>query len=193
MGLASKLPAWVRTTVRAARSTAERQDLIHEFGRRRGGEPSLPSGPIRRVMVICHGNICRSPFAEADLALRSPLLEVRSAGLEAADGDPAEPGARRVAQQLGLDLSDHASRRFVAGDIQWADLIIAMQGRHSALIARRWPGGARHVRLLGDYLPTPPHAIEDPWGLEDSVFHSVFTRIQRANERLSELLRSHVE
>lgn len=38
-----------------------------------------------------------------------------------------------------------------------------------------------------------PHAIEDPWGLDDSVFRSVFTRIQLANERVSEFLRSRVE
>lgn len=187
--LTSWLPSWARTTLRVLYSSDGRHDWRHERRRRRSGEPPLPPGPIRTVMVICYGNICRSPFAGAELAVRCPGLEIRSAGLEARDGKPPEPPALRVAREMGLDLVAHAAHRLDAEDIEWADLIIAMQGRHVACIQQRWPGGEAGVRLLGDFLPGPPHAIEDPWGREDDVFRSVFDRIVRANERLAELLR----
>jgi protein-tyrosine phosphatase len=144
-------------------------------------------------MVICHGNICRSPFAGAELAMRNGSLQVRSAGLEAGKGKPAEPFARRTARELGVDLTDHKAHRFDAEDIAWADLIVAMQGRHVASIRRRWPGAEKSVRLLGDFLPSKPHAIEDPWGQEAVVFSKVFQKIVQANERLSELLLSRGE
>ena len=187
------IPAWARTTVRVIRSSDSRQDWIYEMRRRRNGEPALPAGPIRRVIVICHGNICRSPFAGAELALRNRSLQVRSAGVEAREGKSAEPFACRTARELGVDLTDHRAHRFDAEDIEWADLIVAMQGRHVAAIRRRWPGAERSVRLLGDFLLSEPHAIEDPWGQEAAVFSSVFERIVQANERLSELLRSKGE
>jgi protein-tyrosine-phosphatase len=185
----SVAPSWLRTLVRAVRSPEVRSDLHHEFRRRRGSEPLLPAGPIRRVVVICHGNICRSPFAGVDLAIRNADIEVRSAGLAAGTGNPAEPGASRTAREFGVELAGHVSQPLTDRDVEWADLILAMQGRHPAAICRCWPQATHKVRLLGDFLPRRPYAIEDPWGEEDAVFQSVFLRIVQANERVSELLR----
>ena len=69
-------------------------------------------------------------------------------------------------------------------DADWADLILGMQGHHGVQIARRWPEVRSKVRLLGDYLPGPPHAIEDPWGRDDAVFRANFERIALAVEGL---------
>jgi len=121
--------------------------------------------------------------------MRNPHLEVRSSGLAATAGDAAQPGALRVAREFGVDLSDHSARRFDTEAMEWADVILAMQGRHPASIRRTWPRSTSKVRLLGDFLYTKPYAIEDPWGHEDAVFRSVFTRIVQANERISQLLR----
>ena len=110
--LRAAAPPWLRTLVQAVRSAEVREDLHHEFRRGRGREPSLPAGPIRRVVVICHGNICRSPFAGIDLATRNAGVKVRSAGLAAGTGNPAEPGARRAAQNFDIELINHASQPF---------------------------------------------------------------------------------
>lgn len=181
-------PSPLRVLARALRSSAERQDLTHELRRRMRGEPALPDGPIRRIMVICHGNICRSPFAERHLAVHCPGIEIRSAGLEAGEGDPAQPGALRIAAGFDIDLSDHAAHRLDSKDMDWADLVIGMTGRHQATVQRRWPQGRAKVRLLGDYLPDTPHAIEDPWGQDDAVFLAIFQRIALANQRISSLV-----
>lgn len=173
-------PVW-----RALRSRDERRDLVWEIRRRLGGEPRLPTGPVERVLVVCYGNICRSPFAERWLARSCPAIEVRSAGFEAGPGVPAEPEAIRVAAEFGVDLTDHAARRMSAEDVAWADLIVGMTGRHVGLVADRWPEGAARVRLLGDYLEVAPYGLEDPWGCPPEAFRAVYSRIVRAGSRLA--------
>ncbi|MBW2233343.1 MAG: low molecular weight protein arginine phosphatase, partial [Deltaproteobacteria bacterium] len=114
------------------------------------------------MLVICHGNVCRSPFAGVDLATRNAGLEVRSAGIAVRTGNPAAPGASRTARKFGVELDNHVSQPLTDEGVEWADLILAMQGRHPAAIQRRWPQAAHKVRLLGDFLESSPHAIEDP-------------------------------
>jgi len=193
MRSSAEKPSWFRVVGRALRSAHDREDLVSELRRRWRGEPELPRGPIGNVMVICQGNICRSPFAERQLAARCPQLEVRSAGLKAREGDPVQPGALRIGSEFGIDLVDHAAHRLDESDIEWADLIIAMQGWHEASIWRHWPAGRAKVRLLGDFLPNAPHAVDDPWGGTDELFRVIFEKISRANARLCELLAAEQE
>jgi protein-tyrosine phosphatase len=162
-----------------------RADALHEWRRRRRGEPRLEAGTIRRVLVLCHGNICRSPFAAQLLAARLPRLDVRSAGLAAVEGRPAEPAARQVAAVFGVDLGAHAARPLDAGQVDWADLILGMEGHHAAAVRRAWPSAGPKTHLLGDFLAAPPFRIEDPWGLDDAVFRATFERIADAVERLA--------
>jgi protein-tyrosine-phosphatase len=106
----------------------------------------------------------------------------------AGEGDPAQPGALRIGSEFGVDLAEHAAHRLADEDVAWADLIVGMQGWHQASLCRRWPSATPKVRLLGDFLPRPPHAVEDPWGQTDDLFRAVFEKIATANERLSQLL-----
>jgi protein-tyrosine phosphatase len=186
----SRVTARLRALARLFRSAPARHDAIHEWRRRRHGEPPLPRGPIRRVVVLCHGNICRSPFAEALLAARLPTLEVRSGGLHAGDGNPADPSAIACAQRMGVSLAAHRSARVNGELLGWADLVLVMQGSHVAAIAHGWPQFAGRVRLLGDFLPAPPHGLPDPWGESDAVFDRVFARVRDAVERLAARIES---
>jgi protein-tyrosine phosphatase len=169
---------------RLALSPTTRQDARHELRRRVRGEPSLPDGRLDRLLVLCHGNICRSPFAAALLAARLPTRDVRSAGLQAGEGSPADPMAVVCARRMGVALTQHRSARASAEALAWADLIVVMQGCHAAAIAREWPQFRGRVRLLGDYLSAPPYLLPDPWGEAEAVFERVFTRIKAAVERL---------
>ena len=177
-------PEWLRSFARLARSVEARQDAHHELRRRMRGEPALPEGPLRHLLVLCHGNICRSPFAEALLAARLPGREVRSAGLHAGDGNPADASAVACAQRMGISLAAHRSALVDAELLGWADLVLVMQGSHVAEIERRWPQFSGRVRLLGDFLPAPPHALPDPYGHDDPVFDRVFARLHSAVEGL---------
>ena len=183
-------PAWLGAVARMLLQPDLRRDAFHEWRRRLAGEPALPAGPIRTVLVICHGNICRSPFAEKRLAHYSPDLEVKSAGLLTKAGSPAAPGAIRTARRFGVDLGDHAARSLEPELLRWADLIVGMQGRHATQLTRSWGIARGKIRLLGDFLPTPPHAISDPWGEGDDVFAAAFDRIEDAVRRLAAALES---
>ncbi|HEY3023853.1 MAG TPA: hypothetical protein VGK11_09480, partial [Actinomycetota bacterium] len=79
--------------------------------------------PMAQVLLVCTGNICRSPMAEA--LLRSALERrlggrtpsIGSAGTIARDGAPAMPEAVEAAAELGVDVSGHSARRLRPEDI----------------------------------------------------------------------------
>jgi low molecular weight protein-tyrosine phosphatase len=181
----SSVSQWMRRFGKVIASPAERENSLHEWRRRRRGEPDLPAGPIRQVLVVCLGNICRSPFAAGLLASRHPELAVRSGGLLAGGGRRADVAARRSAARFGVDLGSHASHSVVAQDVDWADLVLAMEGHHWAELARCWPHERPKLRVLGDFLSEPPYTIHDPWGLGQEVFDLTFQRIEAAVRRIS--------
>lgn len=183
--MSAAAPRWLRRAGRLALSASARQDARHELRRRVRGEPALPPGDLRRVLVVCHGNICRSPFAAVLLAQSALDLDVRSAGLHAAKGDRAYPAAAAGAARLGVSLDMHRSTPVSAEGLADRDLILVMQGAHTAEIARRWRDALPRVRLLGDFLPEPPHLLPDPWGQSDAVFDAVFARVKSAVDHLA--------
>lgn len=180
----------LRRAARLVRSRDARLDALHEWRRGRDGEPALPEGPIRSVLFLCHGNICRSPFAAALLAARRPDLAVDSAGLAAGRDAPADAMAARVAADFGVPLVAHRSRPVEATDLSRHDLVFVMQA-HQAERTRLLADDARvasRVYLLGDFLASKPFGLLDPWGRPETVFREVFARIDAAIRRVGALL-----
>ena len=172
-------------TLRLLRSPHGWHELAHEWRRGRAGVPALPPRPIARVLVVCHGNICRSPFAAAYLSNRIPELEVRSSGLAAGAAWPADPTAVRVAARHGLDLSQHHSRPLAPADLNEPDLVLVMEAAQAAAFRARAPALAERVYVLGDFLTAPPFGIADPFGCSEAVFERTFAQIVAALDQLS--------
>ncbi len=164
----------------------DRRDVLHEWRRRARGTPDLPPR-LERVLVLCKGNVCRSPYAEHCLASALPDAEIRSAGIDASGNDPANPDAIRLAGKRGVDLRQHRTRRLVFEDVAWAQLVLGMQGHHVTAVGGRWPEARSKIRLLGDFLEAPPFVIVDPWGCEDAIFERVFDQIEAAARALAQL------
>jgi protein-tyrosine phosphatase len=177
-----------RGALRLVRSVEARQNAIAEWGRRLSGEPELPRGPIRSVLVICQGNLCRSPFAGKLLASTLPDVTVRSGGLLAAEGEPADPRAIEVARRFGVDLVPHRTHRVTTTDLEETDLLLVMQGWHAAAVRSTAHGASARLRLLGHYLASRPYELADPWGRSAEDFQACFGRIEAASARLAELL-----
>lgn len=167
-----------------------REDMIWEMRRRFAKAEPAPPPEIRKILVICHGNICRSPYAERWIAQALPDCEVTSAGLQATPGSEAYPQALEVAAERGVDLSDHRSQLADAETLAAADLILGMVGHHLSHSIQRTDRARETGRVLGHYLPSRPFGIQDPWGEPVSVFRSIFDQIEVASGRLVEQIRA---
>jgi len=90
------------------------------------------------VLVVCTGNICRSPMAAAMLAARlgerGVPVEITSAGFVTEDR-PAPPEVLEVLDARGLDVRDHRSRRLGVADLARPDLVLCMERRHVREVA----------------------------------------------------------
>jgi low molecular weight protein-tyrosine phosphatase len=106
------------------------------------------------ILVVCSGNICRSPVAEGLLrrALErrfgSDAPSVSSAGTIAMDGGAASEGSVVAARELGVDIEEHRARHLTVGLIREADLDLCMAGEHREEIADLAPDAAARAFTL---------------------------------------------
>jgi protein-tyrosine phosphatase len=175
----------VRRVARTLLRAEPRRSFLHDLRRSVGGEPALPPGPIRRVAVICHGNLCRSPFAAALLERAAPGRVVESFGLAAGDGEPADPRAIALAKEFDVELSQHRTRALREDHARAADLLLVMEPGQARALARRWPDTRARQRLLGDFLSSRPFAIADPWAEPYPFWRHTYARIALAVRRLA--------
>jgi protein-tyrosine phosphatase len=185
-------PRMLRKALDLVRSSAARREVLHDWRRRLAGEPALPPRPISRVLIVCHGNICRSPFAAVYLAARVPELIISSCGLAAGEAAPADPTAVRVAARLGHDLSHHRSRPLARTDLEQPDLVLVMEASQAAAFRVLAPALAQRVYVLGDFFAAPPFiSIADPWNCPEAAYESSFAQISSALDRLAQRVKEH--
>lgn len=167
--------------------------LLHRLRRRRA-RSRLAARPVSSVLVVCHGNICRSPYAEA--ALRAALppfmrdrIRVLSAGFLGASR-PAPLEAIEVASRRGVDLRSHRSRPLNADLVRGADLIVVMEPGQARRIQAVFGVDPEVLLVLGDLDPLPieTRAIRDPVLQPVEVFEECYARIDRCVAELVEAI-----
>jgi len=142
--------------------------------------------PELRVLMVCLGNICRSPTAEAvlrtklDRAGLGTRVQVDSAGTGNWHvGEPPDARAQRHAAKRGYDLSRLRGRQVAEGDFLDFDFILAMDEANLADLQRLAPSGwtRAEVRLFADA------AVPDPYTGSPADFERVLDLVDIAAER----------
>src|SRR5689334_3440208 len=141
---------------------------------------------VRRIVFVCQGNICRSPFAEAVARNVFPSLPISSVGLSTTSGAPAFPTAQEAARRFAIDLSQHCATDIQDFQIMDCDLIFVMEARHITPLNRSCAGYKVQIALLGLWCRPRLALLYDPYGLSSEYFDTCFDRIHRAVIRLGE-------
>ena len=133
---------------------------------------------IRHILVVCVGNICRSPMAEALLksALRGQdEITVESAGLGALVGHPASAYAVELMEEMGEDISGHLARQIHPDMVNVADLVLVMEAGHRRSIDDADPTARGKVLRLGEWQDKD---IDDPYRQPKAAFASALEDIK---------------
>jgi protein-tyrosine phosphatase len=132
---------------------------------------------IRHILVVCVGNICRSPKAEALLrnALRGQEeITVESAGLGALVDWPAAEHAEVLLRERGVDISSHRAQQLTPELVQKADLILVMESGHKKAIEAQDTTARGKVFRLGEWQDTD---IADPFRQSHQAFADALAKI----------------
>lgn len=131
---------------------------------------------MKHILTLCIGNICRSPLAEALLARELPQHRVWSAGLSALIGQPADPSTLLIAQEHGMDLSQHRAQQATSIMCQQADMILVMEQSHKAMLEQQFPVVRGKVFRLGQF---GGFDIADPYRQPREAFDTAYAAIAR--------------
>jgi protein-tyrosine-phosphatase len=183
----------IRRTIRKAGASVRHAPdrLLHAYRRTRTLRKLEQAGRVRSVLMVCHGNICRSPFAAALLAhlAREEQIELRvtSAGFVGPRRNPPE-SALRAAARRQIDMSSHVSALVDHNALLSADLVCVMEARQASRLRSQFDTSGGNIVVLGDLDPLSieRRTIIDPWGAGDDVFEASYDRIHRC---LAEMLR----
>jgi|SRR5712671_122698 len=175
---------------RALRHAPDR--LLHPL-RRRAVKRALQARPWpRTILVVCHGNICRSPFAAGLLsgALAAGGTLVASAGF-VGPGRAAPAEGSIAAARRGVDLSAHRSQLLTPVLAAEAQVIVVMDARQHRMVCERFGRAASDVIVLGDLDPEAiaTRAIHDPVEQPLAAFEASYARIERCVDAFVSALR----
>lgn len=193
-GRAATLWRRVRPVLAAAAQRGRRlvERVLHPLRRRTARDRLTRLPAVESILVLCYGNICRSPYAASVLTQtlmeRGRTAQVTQGGFLGPDR-PANERALTVARGRGIDLGGHRSRLVTADEARNADLVIVMERQQAERVIHQYGSREERVLLLGDLDPgaIETRDIPDPYGLDTGFFARTYERIDRC---IAELVRA---
>jgi protein-tyrosine phosphatase len=133
---------------------------------------------FRNILIVCTGNICRSPLAEALLRERTAGkdFQISSAGTGAMVGWPADPPAVEVGQTYGLDLSAHRARQLTQPLLIASELVLTLDQSHSDWINQRYPQFRGRVHKILKWQKNLD--VDDPYQRPQAAFIKAYQDIE---------------
>ena len=132
------------------------------------------------VIILCTGNICRSPMAWGLLLhavqSRGRGPQVDSAGLAALSGERPDPIAVRLLAERGIDISAHIAKQAKEELLRGCALILTMERAQQELVEKNWPVFRGRVFRWGEW---QDFDVPDPYGRDEAAFRESLTAIDR--------------
>lgn len=126
---------------------------------------------MKSILVVCEGNICRSPMAQGLFAAALPQTEVRSAGLSALSGMPADETAVRLMRSRKIDITEHRATQITRELCAHADLVFVMSTEQRKRLEEKYPFACGRTFRLGEFskrdIPDPYRQPE--WAFQESL------------------------
>lgn len=136
---------------------------------------------IQNILILCIGNICRSPIGEALFASRFMQdaltnVTVKSAGLAALVERPADPMAQALMLESGLDISNHRARQLSSEIVFGSDLILTMSTDQQKQVEHNYPSTCGRVHRIGKW---GHYDVPDPFQRPKIVFEQALALIEQ--------------
>ncbi len=149
---------------------------------------------MKKILMVCLGNICRSPLAEG--ILKSKLLSesfvVDSAGTAGYHvGELPDERSIEVARKYGIDITNQRSRKFTKADFDKFDMIFAMDQNNYADIVALSENEEQHEKvkmILNELYPDGNRSVPDPYYGGDQGFENVYKMLDEACEIIASKL-----
>ncbi len=141
---------------------------------------------ITKILMVCLGNICRSPLAEGILKAKLPEDEflVDSAGTgDYHVGDTPDPRSIKTAEKYGLDITSQRGRQFSVADFDAFDYIYVMDDsnfKNVIKLARNAKDIAKVHYILNEIYPNQNHSVPDPYTGGIQGFDNTFKMLDEA-------------
>ncbi len=137
---------------------------------------------FKRILIVCTGNICRSPIAEALLQAQLPTHTVESAGISvtknALHNAHAHPFSQQVCRENGIDISQHRARQLTPELCSEFDLILVMAHEQIDEVAQLSPQARSKTMLMGYWIGQGE--VVDPIQQPRDAFTLLFITLNRA-------------
>ncbi|GAL88616.1 low molecular weight protein-tyrosine-phosphatase [Jejuia pallidilutea] len=145
---------------------------------------------MTKILMVCLGNICRSPLAEGILKSKLPedKFTIDSAGTAAYHiGSKPDPRSIAVAKKYGIDITNLRGRQFEHKDFEAFDLIYAMDEsnyNHIISMARNEEEKSKVKLILNEITPGENLSVPDPYYGGDQGFENVYQMLDQACENI---------